>query len=63
MMPRAKESKAVTILIIGNPVYGFGFIGPFKDNAEAAAYGDQHVDDEFWVVELMSPDHYKDKDE
>ena len=44
-----------SILVAGNPVDGFRFIGPFEDQEDAVIYGDG-VDDNWQAVELESPD-------
>jgi hypothetical protein len=40
--------QAMYILIVGDPVEGFTYHGPFKDEHEAVSYGEQHYSDTSW---------------
>ncbi len=42
------------ILIKGNPVDGFEFVGPFPSNEDAMEHGDS-VKTDWWVAELEEP--------
>ena len=43
------------ILVIGNPMEGFEFVGPFASQVEAAAYGEQTFTNiEWWTAEIIS---------
>lgn len=46
------------IVIIGNPVEGLEFIGPFASNVEAAAYGnaDGNIGGDWWIAALQPKD-------
>lgn len=46
------------IIVCGNPVDGFSFIGPFESNTEAAEHGnnDPHLEGEWWIAPLEKPD-------
>jgi hypothetical protein len=44
----------VNIIIVGNPVQGFKYEGPFASDEDAETYGDKHhFTEEWWVVELV----------
>ena len=55
------------ILVIGNPINGFRFVGPFGNpingfrfvspfaTADDAAEPEQDIDDDWWIAELESP--------
>lgn len=45
------------VLVIGNPVDGLKFIGPFDTADEAIEYADENADDAFWVASIQSPEH------
>lgn len=40
------------ILIIGNPVDGFEYYGPFKTGEEAIAYGEDRLGGDWWIAPL-----------
>jgi hypothetical protein len=48
------------IVVTGDPINGFEFIGPFASSVEAAAYGnnDGNLPDygEWWIAPLEQPD-------
>lgn len=46
------------IIMIGNLIDGFEFIGPFETDAAAIehANNDPHIDAEWWLVKLDAPD-------
>lgn len=43
------------IMVKGNPVDGFSFIGPYDSRAIATAAGDS-VDTEWWIADLVPHD-------
>lgn len=45
------------IIMIGNPVDGFNFIGPFENATAAAEHGntDGDIDAEWWIAPLEQP--------
>lgn len=45
------------IIVIGNPIDGLRFIGPFTDGDPGTPneYAERHVHDEWWVVEIEAP--------
>lgn len=46
------------IIVTGNPIEGFEYIGPFPSADEAAAYGntDPHLPDgDWWTAPLYTP--------
>jgi hypothetical protein len=45
------------VLIRGNPVDGFEYIGPFPGRQHAAQYGntDPHTDADWWIAPLHAP--------
>jgi hypothetical protein len=50
------------IIVIGNPINGLEFIGPFESTVEAVNYAndDGNIDDhEWWVVQLETPEELK----
>lgn len=45
------------LLVVGNPIDGFGFHGPFETEEEAVEYGENNNWDDNWnVAELQAPD-------
>lgn len=44
------------IIVIGNPVEGFKFIGPFVTAAEAVDYADtnQRIEADWWIAPLQT---------
>jgi hypothetical protein len=56
-MARAMELDDSYIIVIGNPVEGFEFYGPFRNEADAAkhANSDPHLPDEWWAAPLLAP--------
>jgi hypothetical protein len=55
-----KEPKA--ILIIGNPIDGWKYIGPFKTEGDALQHPATEVDGwTWWVAELKDPVKYAEK--
>jgi hypothetical protein len=46
------------IIIIGNPVDGFQYIGPFLSAVDACQHGntDGNIDAEWWVAPLEAPE-------
>lgn len=40
------------ITIIGNPVDGLSFYGPFENSEEAIDFGDRNADTDWWITEL-----------
>lgn len=45
------------IIITGNPVEGFEYVGPFDSIEEADAASDR-LDDQWWIAPLVSPDSH-----
>lgn len=44
------------IIVTGNPVEGFEFIGPFDSDVDAARYGNEDPDmEEWWISPLDRP--------
>jgi hypothetical protein len=51
------------ILIEGNPLDGYNFYGPFKDEAAAIAYAGRDPEDtDWWVADLLEPVPPEDED-
>jgi len=45
--------KPKCIVVIGTPVLGFQFFGPFEDEPTAERFGELHSGDiEFWIAPL-----------
>ena len=52
-----------TILVVGNPVDGFIFVGPFlgKKNSpeeEASTFAEENPGGDWWIAELVSKKEY-----
>ena len=46
----------IHILVTGNPVDGFQYVGPFEDQTAVMLYVDQQRDGiDWWMVELQPP--------
>lgn len=46
------------LLIKGNPVDGFQFVGPFNYHGDAIDYADAHqleLEKDWWIAELQTP--------
>lgn len=43
------------LVIYGNPVDGFTFIGPFNRAEEAERYMDHNDNDTSWMIKLVKP--------
>lgn len=43
------------IVVIGDPVSGFDFVGPFDTNVDAAEYAGDMVDRDAWVAQVDAP--------
>jgi hypothetical protein len=43
------------ILVIGTPLSGFSYVGPFTTNEEAENYGEKHYSSEEWWVSPLIP--------
>lgn len=43
------------IIVLGNPVAGFTYVGPFEDEDAATEYADGFIDDDWWLAELAPP--------
>lgn len=51
------QERYPAVVIMGNPVDGLEFIGPFWTTVEANEYADFNSDDrEWWVAKLQRPD-------
>lgn len=47
----------MTILIYGDPVSGWSFVGPFDDSEKAIAYADEFLNHTtWWMTELENPE-------
>ena len=40
------------LLVVGNPVDGFIYVGPFTDMEDATHYAEGHITAYWWVAEL-----------
>ena len=47
------------LIIIGNPVQGFDIFGPFDDVDQAITWGEDLVQGDWWLTELVSPADYR----
>lgn len=47
--------KTQCILIYGNPVNGFAYVGPFCNPSDAHNYGEHMGYPEYWLTELVRP--------
>lgn len=43
------------IIVYGDPVDGFNFVGPFDDRDEAVRYAEFDVGTDWWIAELDAP--------
>jgi hypothetical protein len=43
------------LLIAGNPVSGFQYVGPFTTSSEAHDEGEQLGFEEYWITQLAAP--------
>ena len=43
------------IVIYGDPVDGFNFVGPFADRDEAVRYAEFDAGTDWWIAELVQP--------
>lgn len=45
------------IIIIGNPVEGFEYLGPFKTRGDAIEFGEglSNIGGDYWIASLQSP--------
>ena len=52
------DSRTPHIIVFGNPVDGFGFIGPFTGAIAAARHGNTnaHIDHDWWIAVLDAPE-------
>lgn len=41
------------LVILGNPVNGFAFVGPFDSHSEAGVYAERRGFDQWWVASMM----------
>ena len=47
----------MVVLVIGTPLTGFEFIGPFPNEDAAVEYGERHSGDvEWWVITVQAPE-------
>jgi len=53
-----KSKKKSYVILIGNPVDGLEFIGPFDDGNEATEYAEVkvHRNKEWWLAEMEAPE-------
>lgn len=47
--------RYLDIIVVGNPVDGFSFIGPFEDGEVAANWAENYASSEWWLATLDSP--------
>ena len=47
--------KIMWIVIKGDPVDGFEYIGPFSSTDDAEAYMDTESNDTTWMIQLVDP--------
>jgi hypothetical protein len=40
------------LIVAGNPVDGFSFIGPFEGRLAAIDYGEQFADGDWWIAPI-----------
>ena len=43
------------VLVVGNPIDGLQFVGPFPDHDAAVEYAERYEDQEWWVTSLDKP--------
>lgn len=48
----------IHIVMVGNPVDGFRFFGPFKTWEHANDFAAQGIDSEWWIVKLEAPEAF-----
>ena len=48
--------KQQWIVVVGNPVTGLSFIGPFDDEESAGDYADGYCSDNWQVAEVLPPE-------
>lgn len=46
------------IIVTGNPVDGFKFVGPFDDKEKAIEVAEHHIIVDWWIADLTSPESY-----
>ena len=52
------------IIIVGDPVTGFAFIGPFTNHGEAVKFGNTYIfDPNWWVASIYTPMEIEDDPE
>lgn len=51
----AQNNPELHVLVCGNPVDGFSFVGPFPSDDDAREYGENDTDGDWWVTALESP--------
>jgi hypothetical protein len=44
------------IVVAGNPVDGFSFVGPFDTDGDALVWADAHMNGDWWIVTLENPE-------
>lgn len=47
------------IIVCGNPISGFNYIGTFNSHEDAFNYADENITKEYdyWIVELDKPEY------
>ena len=50
------RTKATTVLIVGNPVDGLRFVGPFDNGSDAVDFAGNHVasEEDWWISDLIT---------
>ncbi len=57
MTVRDYDPEPPFLLVVGDPVDGFDYVGPFDSSEQAQEWAQEFTDgDSWWVVELQSPD-------
>lgn len=51
----AADGDGPAIVVVGNPIDGFQFCGPFASHGEATEYGDD-LEPDWWVAPLRAPE-------
>lgn len=64
-MSETEHEQLKWIVVFGNPVAGYTFVGPFEEPDDAGFYGEQNAREMDWIIaELHTPvgtDHLPDE--
>ena len=52
---KSKNFNTMSVLIIGNPIDGFRYFGPYFDGSEALAAAQENKLDSYWIAQLELP--------